>query len=167
MKDNLILIGMPACGKSTIGVLLAKTAGKAFVDTDLLIQEDQHALLQDIIDRKGNTYFQQMERQILTGIHPSNAVIATGGSAVYYEDAMTHLQKIGIIIYLKLSLASIEKRLNNIGTRGVLMSPGETLIDLYQRRTPLYEKYADITISADNLSTEQVVEETWAAYNIY
>lgn len=157
--NSIVLVGMPACGKSTVGVILAKTTGKRFVDTDLLIQEDQQALLQDIIDKKGNDYFQQTEERILSGLSVSNAVIATGGSAVYYDSAMEHLKHLGKIVYLSLPLSCIRERLNNINTRGITMGPGETLADLYRKRTPLYLRYADLVIDAQGLSVEQVVEE--------
>ena len=156
--NNIILIGMPACGKSTIGVILAKTMGMNFLDTDLLIQGDQNALLQEIINSKGNEYFQKVEERVLSSLTASKTVIATGGSAVYYDRSMRHLKELGTIVYLSLPLSSIEERLNNISTRGITMAPGETLSDLYYRRVPLYEKYAQITIDADALSIEQVVE---------
>lgn len=159
MDRNIIMIGMPACGKSTVGVILAKTVGKSFVDTDLLIQEHENELLQNIIDCRGNDYFQQVEEQVLSGMTASNAVISTGGSAVYYEKAMKHLAKTGCVVYLSLPLDEIERRLDNINTRGITMAQGETIGDLYERRLPLYEKYADMTIEAKGLTVEQTVEQ--------
>lgn len=156
--NSIILIGMPACGKSTVGVILAKTTGKLFMDTDLLIQQSENALLQEIIDEKGNDYFQRVEEKVLSSVHAENAVISTGGSAVYYENAMNHLKRLGTIVYLKLPLIAIEHRLNNINTRGITMAQGETISDLYEKRTPLYRRYADIIIEAEGLTVEQVVE---------
>lgn len=157
-KTNIVMIGMPACGKSTVGVILAKTTGKSFLDTDLLIQEREHALLQDIIDEKGNDYFQKVEEEILTGISAQKVVVSTGGSAVYYEDAMKHLAKTGYLVYLSLPLHEIEARLDNINTRGITMAPGQTLADLYEKRIPLYERYADLKIETLGLTVEQTVE---------
>ncbi|MEA4986644.1 MAG: shikimate kinase [Anaerovorax sp.] len=156
--SNIILIGMPACGKSTVGVILAKTVGKTFIDTDLLIQEKEGALLQDIINIKGNDYFKNLEERILCDLQVNNAVVSTGGSAVYYENAMEHLRKSGKLIYLKLPLYVIESRLNNISTRGITMAKGETIADLYERRTSLYEKEADIVLESEGMSVEETVE---------
>ncbi|MFW5677879.1 MAG: shikimate kinase [Acetivibrio ethanolgignens] len=155
--DNLILIGMPACGKSTVGVILAKTLGMKFLDTDLLIQEREGALLQELIDTKGNDYFKKVEEYVLRSVETENTVISTGGSAVYYPEAMKHFKKKGKIIYLKVSFEEIEKRLNNITTRGITMGPGQTLRDLYDSRVPLYEKYADIVVDNDNPDMEETV----------
>ncbi len=157
--SNIILIGMPACGKSTVGVILAKTVGKSFIDTDLLIQEKEGELLQDIINEKGNAYFKELEEKVLCGIDVKNTVISTGGSAVYYTNAMDHLRKSGKIIYFKLPLFVIEARLDNISTRGITMAKGETLESLYQRRSVLYEKEADIILECENMTAEETVEE--------
>jgi len=157
--SNIVLIGMPACGKSTVGVILAKTVGKNFIDTDLLIQEKEGALLQEIINEKGNDYFKNMEQTILSNLQAQNAVISTGGSAVYYEEAMEHLRKSGKIIYLKLPLSVIESRLDNIGTRGITMAKGDTLESLYQRRAALYEKEADVVLESEGMTVEETVEE--------
>lgn len=162
-KRNIVMIGMPACGKSTVGVILAKTMGKAFLDTDLLIQEHEHLLLQEIIDQLGNDHFQKVEEEVLSSVTACGSVIATGGSAVYYDCAMRHLGENGTIVYLSLSLNEIVKRLHNINTRGITMAPGETLADLYEIRKPLYEKYADITIETEGLSVEQTVEKIISA----
>lgn len=157
--NNIILIGMPGCGKSTVGVVLAKTVGKNFVDTDLLIQEHEGELLQNIIDTKGNGYFKELEEKVLSGVQMSNSVIATGGSAVYYENAMAHLRTTGTVVYLQLPLSVIVERLDNISTRGITMAPGETIADIYERRIPLYEKEADLVISSENLTVEQTIEK--------
>ena len=144
---NIILIGMPASGKSTAGVLLAKTVGYGFIDTDLLIQNEQKSLLCDIIAAKGAEEFIKIEETVLSDLWAERCVVATGGSAVYGERAMRHLKEIGTVVYLKLGEKTIEKRLKNIVLRGVVMRrSGETVADLYAERVPLYEKYADITV---------------------
>src|SRR5690554_1152151 len=117
--NNIIMIGMPASGKSTVGVILAKTLGKYFLDVDLLIQERQKDLLQNLIDKFGMDRFLQMEEEALLSISEANTVISTGGSAVYSEKGMQHMSKLGEIVYLKLSIESIENRLYNINTRGI------------------------------------------------
>lgn len=155
---NLILTGMPACGKSTLGVVLAKTLGMKFVDTDLLIQEVEGCKLQEIIDGRGMEEFLKVEERVLSSLEAENSVISTGGSAVYSDKAMKHLGSIGDVVYIKLSLDEIERRLNNIKTRGIAMKPGETLADLYNMRVPLYEKYADITIETEGMGIEQSIE---------
>ena len=156
---NIVLIGMPACGKSSVGVILAKTAAMAFVDTDLLIQQEEGKKLQYIIDNQGMDAFLKIEERVLASVDVQDSVISTGGSAVYSEKAMNHLKEDGIIVYLKLPLSEIDRRLKNIKTRGIAMKPGETLEDLYNYRVPFYEKYADITIDAEDLSIEDVIAE--------
>lgn len=156
--SNIVLIGMPACGKSITGVVLAKTMRKSFTDTDLLIQEREERPLQEIINESGNDYFRKVEESVLKTLDISNSVISTGGSAIYYPAAMAHLKENGIVVYLKVSLGTIEQRLNNIKTRGVTMKKGDTIASLYEERIPLYEKYADVTIEADNLTVEETVE---------
>ncbi|NLY71882.1 MAG: shikimate kinase [Clostridiales bacterium] len=156
---NLVLIGMPACGKSTIGVVLAKTLGKAFLDTDLLIQKREGDLLQNLIDKKGMDKFLKMEEEALLSIDVNNTVIATGGSVVYSDKGMKKLSELGTIVYIELPLETIVKRINNIHSRGIAMGKGETLADLYKKRVPLYEKYADITIKAEGLSVEGVIDQ--------
>ena len=155
---NLILTGMPACGKSTLGVVIAKTLGMKFVDTDLLIQEVENCKLQEIIDERGMQEFLRIEEKVLSEIEAENSIISTGGSAVYSDKAMKHLGSIGDVVYIKLSLDEIERRLNNIKTRGIAMKPGETLADLYNMRVPLYEKYADITIETEGMGIEESIE---------
>ena len=156
---NIILIGMTACGKSSVGVILAKTAAMSFVDTDLLLQEKEGRKLQYIIDNQGMDEFLKIEERILSSVNAENAVISTGGSAVYSERAMAHLKSVGTVVYLKLSLSEIDRRLKNIKTRGIAMGPGETLADLYDYRVPLYERYADITIDAEGLTIEETIAE--------
>ncbi len=154
---NVILIGMPACGKSITGVVLAKTMRKSFIDTDLLIQEREEKPLQDIINESGNDYFRQVEEEVLCQVNTTNSVISTGGSA-NYDAAMKHLKEQGTVVYLKVSLETIESRLNNIKTRGVTMEKGATIASLYDERIPLYEKYADVIIEADGFEVEDNVE---------
>ena len=156
---NIILIGMPACGKSTFGVVLAKTLGMSFVDTDLQIQEKTGRLLQDIIDHDGMDAFLEIEESLLTHVEAENTVIATGGSAVYSDRGMKYLRTIGEVIYIRLPLEEINRRLNNIKTRGIAMSPGESLEDIFNKRAPLYEKYADIIMDSTGLTLEEAVKE--------
>ena len=149
-KDNIVLIGMPASGKSTAGVLLAKAIGYGFIDTDLLIQNEEKALLCDIIARRGAEEFLRVEERVLASLWAERCVIATGGSAVYGKRAMEHLKEMGTVVYLRLSERALEARLKNIFRRGVVMrTPGETLADLYAERLPLYEKYADVTVDSE------------------
>ena len=156
---NIVLIGMPACGKSVTGVVLAKTLQKGFVDTDLLIQERERRTLQTIIDIEGMQYFKETEEQVLRELKETDAVVSTGGSAVYYPKAMEYLKERGVIVYLEVSLETVEKRLNNIKTRGVAMGKDDTIEKLYRQRIPLYERYADITIKADELEVEETVAQ--------
>ena len=152
--DNIILIGMPGAGKSTLGVVLAKIVNKNFVDADLLIQSQCDKTLQKIIDAMGPEGFIQIENQVLSDIEAHNTVIATGGSAVYSDEAMKHLAKIGTIVYLQISYESLVTRLNDLQERGVVLKGGigMSLRELYDERKPLYEKYADITVNVDDLS---------------
>lgn len=158
MKSNIVLIGMPAAGKSTIGVLLAKSYLKAFVDTDLIIQSKYSCALSDIIENEGTDAFLKIENDVIYSTEYNHSVIATGGSAVYGKQAMEHLKNDGVVVYLKISLNEIEKRIGNIKTRGVAMKNGSDLATVYKEREPLYEKYADITVYCDGLSAEQVVD---------
>ena len=157
--NNIILIGMPGCGKSTIGVVLAKNLGFRFIDSDLLIQEREHRLLHEIITQDGLEAFNQIENQVNASIETTSSIIATGGSVVYGKEAMEHLQEIGTVIYLEVAYPELEKRLEDIKGRGVVLRDGQTLYDLYLERTPLYEKYADIRISETGLDIEQTVEQ--------
>ena len=159
-KTNIVLIGMPSCGKSVTGVVLAKILNKKFVDGDLLIQERAGKGLQAIINEDGIEAFKKLEEDVLGSIDVTNAVIATGGSAVYYDSAMQHLKKDGIILYIDVPIEDIKKRLRNIKTRGVAMGKGQTLDDLYAMRKPLYEKYAEVTVKSSNRqSMEDTVED--------
>ena len=148
--NNIILIGMPGCGKSTVGVLLAKILGFAFIDSDLLIQQAENKKLYEIIKENGAEYFKAAENRVNASIDVSNTVIATGGSVVYCEEAMAHLKSIGTVVYIKITPKQLLERINNIATRGVVIKNGETLIDLYNERAPLYEKYADIMVESSD-----------------
>ncbi len=143
---NLVLIGMPGCGKSTIGVLLAKSMLCEFVDTDLIIQNKHKKSLCEIISEDGLENFKETENEVLSEINCENCVIATGGSAVYCGKGMANLKKNGKIVYLKLSPEEIKKRIKNIRTRGIAMKEGTTIEELYLERAPLYEKYADYIV---------------------
>lgn len=156
--NNIVLIGMPGCGKSTTGVLVAKTLLKDFVDTDLLIQTHEGISLQEIINTKGIVYFEKIEENVLSTLNCSNSVIATGGSAVYYPLAMNHLKSIGKVIYLKISYENMLIRINNIKTRGIVLKDNESLYEMYNKRVSLYEKYSDLTINCNSLNIEETVE---------
>lgn len=149
MKDNIILIGMPGCGKSTIGVLLAKNLAYGFLDSDLVIQEQSGRKLQEMIDEMGPEAFSAFEDAVNATLIPHNTVIATGGSAVYGTRAMEHFKEIGTVVYLNASYETIEKRIRNFATRGIVIPEGQTFRDVYNERTALYEKYADITVDVD------------------
>ena len=167
MKDNIILIGMPGCGKSTIGVLLAKNLAYGFLDSDLVIQEQSGRKLQDMIDEMGPEAFSAFEDAVNATLIPHNTVIATGGSAVYGTRAMEHFKQIGTVVYLKASYETIEKRIRNFATRGIVIPEGQTFRDVYNERTALYEKYADITVDvdADKADIWDVVETITAKLN--
>ena len=154
---NIILIGMPASGKSTAGVVLAKVLGKGFVDTDLVIQQRENARLCDIIDEKGIDGFLECEKEAVLSIKTDNSVIATGGSVVYSADAMDYLSGLGRIIYLKVDKKNLFKRLRDIHQRGVVLKDGETMDEMYENRKLLYEKYADYIIDEGKLSIEETV----------
>jgi shikimate kinase len=157
-RGNIILIGMPGCGKSTVGVLLAKTLGKNFLDTDVHIQARQGRNLQDIIDADGLEVFCKIESDYLLKLNQTNTVIATGGSAVYSTVAMELLRAAGVVVFLDISLDEIEKRLTNLAIRGVVMEPGETLQTLYAKRRSLYKKFAEVTINCNGLDHEQTIQ---------
>ena len=158
MKKNIVLIGMPASGKSTAGVILAKEMKYNFYDTDLLLQAETDMTLAEIIRERGLDGFLKLEDSLLSEINVTGCVIATGGSALYGDNAMANLKKIGKVVYIKLRFEVIESRLKNIETRGVAMREGTTLRELYDERIGLYEKYADTVIEADGLNTEQTVQ---------
>lgn len=158
-KKNVILIGMAGAGKSTTGVVVAKIMQKDFIDGDLVIQRETGRGLQEIIDTEGNGAFRAIEERILLGISAENAVIAPGGSAIYYPAVIAHFKEKGVVVYLHVPLAEIERRLDNLATRGVTLAAGQTIADLYREREPLYEKFADITIRTEGLTLEETVDE--------
>lgn len=145
-KNNIVLIGMPGVGKSSVGVVLAKILGYRFVDSDLVIQEQEGKLLHEIIEEKGTEGFLDVENRINASINCDKCIIATGGSAVYGAEAMEHFKEIGTVLYLRADYESINNRLGNLKGRGVVLKDGQTLMDLYNERAPLYEKYADIIV---------------------
>ncbi len=155
--DNLTLIGMPGCGKSTIGVVLAKTLGYEFLDVDLVIQKRQGALLQALLDVHGTGKFLDMERDAVLSVQCAHTVIAPGGSVVLREDAMAHLKALGKIVYLRLSLPAVTRRISNLADRGIAFAPGQTLADVYAQRIPLYERWADVTVDADGQHVSQTL----------
>lgn len=157
MKKNIVLIGMPGAGKSTIGVLLAKAMNYDFLDADLVIQQKYKKKLYEIINDEGIDAFLRIENETIANIDVRETVIATGGSAVFGLNAMNNMKKYGVVVYLKLSCEEIVKRVNNIKTRGIAMDEGKTICDIYSERIPLYEKYADITIDAEGTSVEETV----------
>lgn len=158
MVDNIVLIGMPGAGKSTVGVVLAKALGYSFIDSDLVIQKETGKRLFEIIEEIGIDGFLDVENRINSQIETHHSVIATGGSVIYGAEAMEHLKSIGKVIYLKVTYKSLEKRLGNLLKRGVAIRSGNTLLDLYNERVPLYEKYADVIIDEENLGIREVVE---------
>ena len=158
MKNNIVLIGMPGCGKSTIGVVLAKVLGYRFLDADLLIQEQEGRRLGQIIEEEGIQGFDRIENQVNASIQAERTVIATGGSVVYGREAMEHLGTIGTILYIKLPYEEIQKRLGDLNERGITIKDGQTLLDLYRERVPLYEKYAHLTVETDGLELRDSVK---------
>lgn len=156
--NNIILIGMPGAGKSTVGVTLAKTLGMNFIDTDLIIQERYNALLQDMINNEGIDSFLRKEEKSILSLECNNSVIATGGSVVYSPVSMAHLKKLGKIIYLMLTYEEVESRISNIKTRGIVIEKGQQLSDVFVQRTPLYEKYCDIIVNCSGLGMEEIIE---------
>jgi shikimate kinase len=159
MNENIILIGMPGAGKSTVSVVLAKKLGKNFLDSDIVIQERTGKLLHEIISESGIDEFNRIEDSVNASLCVTNTIIATGGSVIYGKKAMEHLKSIGKIFYLKLSYEEIEERLGDLRKRGVVLKEGQDLKALYEERTPLYEKYADFTIECDGKMLREVVEE--------
>ena len=160
--ENIILIGMPAVGKSTVGVVVAKRLGYEFLDTDLLIQKEEGKLLKDIIAEKGTDGFLEVEDRVNAGVNVMKTVVSPGGSVVYCENAMKHYKEIGTIVYLKVSFETINKRLKNAKNRGVVLRDGQTLKDLYDERTALFEKYADITVSEEGLGLDDTIDAVLA-----
>ena len=156
---NIVLIGMPGAGKSTVGVILAKRLGYTFVDSDLVIQEKYGKLLHELISEHGVEGFWELESAVNASLSCTRAVIATGGSAVYGQAGMEHLRAIGTVVYLKLSLAEIAERLGDLNERGVTLREGQELSDLYEERIPLYEKYAHMIVECDHKSIRELIRE--------
>lgn len=163
-KSNIVMIGMPAAGKSTIGVVLAKLMGYSFVDVDLMIQERTGKRLKDLIAEYGEDGFLKIEEDINAGLDVKHSVIAPGGSVIYGERAMEHLKQIGTVVYLKLTYEDLERRLGNLRDRGVVLKDGMTLNDLYEERCEYYERYADVTIDETGKEFGSVVDELRAYF---
>lgn len=155
--NNIILIGMPGSGKSTVGVLLAKALGYGFLDTDLTIQQRESALLQEILNVRGIDAFLDAEEEAVCSVICENTVIAPGGSVVCREGAISHLKALGPVVYLKVSPDELERRLSNISTRGIAMEPGQTIQDILAIRAPLYERYADKLVEVGAQTLEETV----------
>jgi shikimate kinase len=158
-RNNIVLIGMPGAGKSTVGVLLAKALKKPFVDTDLLIQQKENCYLQEILDKKGIDEFIRIEEETVLGLELDSHIIATGGSVIYSENSINHLKQTGILVFLNPKPYQLDRRLKNLSTRGIALKNGQTMKDLYMERTPLYKKYADIEIDCSHKHIEVIVAE--------
>ena len=155
---NIVLVGMPGCGKSSLGVVLSKNLKMNFCDVDILIQEKEQRGLQEIIDSEGVDRFLNIEEAVCLSIDFDNTVIATGGSVILSEKAVMHLKENGIMVYIRLPYEAIEQRIHNLESRGIAMSKTETLFDVYSKRTVLYEKHADITVDIDGLSPMECIQ---------
>lgn len=158
MGKNIVLIGMPGVGKSTSGVILAKVMNYDFLDSDLVIQHQTGKLLKDIIREEGIDGFNAVENRINAGIDVENTVIATGGSVIFGPDAMAHFKEIGVVVYLRISYDLLDKRLGDLDERGVVHKEGQTLRDIYNERTALYEKYADVMVNLDGKDVAGTVD---------
>lgn len=158
MRDNVVLIGMPGAGKSTVGVVLAKRLGYRFVDSDLVIQEKYGKLLHELIEEHGVEGFWKIENDVNASLQLHRCVIATGGSAIYGAEAMEHLRSIGTVIYLRLPYTEIEERLGDLNARGVTLRPGQSLRDLYEERVPLYGLYAHKVLECSGKTLREVAE---------
>lgn len=167
MKKNLIFIGMPAVGKSTVGIVVAKRLGMRFLDTDLLIQEQEKKLLREIIAEVGEDGFLKIENQVNASVEVENSVISPGGSVIYCKEAMEHYKKIGTVVYLKASYQTIKRRIRSPKKRGVVLREGQTFRDLYNERVPYFEKYADITVCEDGCRIEETIENVINAVKKY
>ena len=163
IMNNIVLIGMPGAGKSTVGVVLAKCLGYRFVDSDLVIQEKEGKLLHETMEERGTDGFLAVENEINASLEAERSVIATGGSVIYGKEAMEHLGRIGTLVYLKLSCPAVEERLGDLNERGVAVREGQTLRDLYEERIPYYEKYARIVIDCENKMIKDIAAEIISA----
>lgn len=162
--DNITLVGMPGAGKSTLGVVLAKKLGYRFVDTDLLLQESEGMLLSQLIEQRGIEGFIEAENALLAGLSCEHHVIATGGSAVYGDEGMRNLASQGHVLYIRTTLEELRTRLHmDLLDRGVVMRHATTLQELYDERTPLYERYATLVVDTVGMTTHEAVEALAAA----
>ena len=155
MRSNIVLIGMPGSGKSTVGVILAKVTSRDFIDTDVILQTSQGRSLQEIINRDGYMALRHAEEDVLVNLDCKNHVIATGGSAAYSHAAMIHLKSKGLVVFLDVELSILKKRIRNFDTRGLAKRPDQTFDDLFQERRPLYDRYADITVQCNHINQEE------------
>lgn len=162
LKSNIVLVGMPGSGKSTVGVILAKLLSYDFIDTDVLIQSSQRRALQDIVDRDGYLALRKIEEDTLLSLDVRHHVIATGGSAVYSAAAMAHLSANGTVVFLDVDLATLEARVDNLATRGLARRPGQSLAELFAEREALYKNVADITIHCCDMTQEEVCSRIMA-----
>ena len=163
IPENIVLIGMPAAGKSTVGVCLAKLLGYDYLDTDILIQRTYNARLEDLIRRYGDDGFLKIEENVCSTVHPVQSVIATGGSVVYSRQAMEHLGEIGLRVYLQVKYKELLNRLGDLRRRGVVLRDGQSFLDLYTERTALYERYADLTVEEREISLDETIEAVHSA----
>lgn len=163
MRKNIVLIGMSAAGKSTIGVVVAKRLGYDFLDTDILIQKKENALLKDIINKKGIEGFLEIENRVNKDVNVENTVIAPGGSVVYCQEAMEHLKKNSVVVYLEVPFKVLANRIKNTASRGIVMKENQTLEDVFNERKSLFEKYADITINEKTHSLEEITRMVLAS----
>ena len=165
--DNIILIGMPGSGKSSVGVVLAKALGYDFLDVDLLLQQQQGALLQELLDTRGVDWFLDAEADAIASVQCRHTVIAPGGSCICRRRAIEHMRNLGTVVYLQLTLEEVEGRIHNMATRGIALQPGQTLADVYAYRTPLYETCAHLTVPVHNQSLAETVEAVKQALTQY
>ncbi len=165
-KTNIVLIGMPGSGKSTVGIILAKIVTKRFLDTDILIQNMAGKSLQSIVDNEGHMALREVEEKALLSVRCKNHVIATGGSAAYSEPAMVHLRQNGTVVFLQTTLDELKSRIHNYETRGLAKRPDQSFKDLFDERESLYRKYADITIEGSSLTQDQVCDEIIAQLSL-
>lgn len=165
--DNIILIGMPGCGKSTIGVILAKKLMYSFLDSDLVIQQRAGKRLYRILEEDGAEAFAKLENEVNASLDVTRTVVATGGSAVYWEESMNHLKSIGTVVYIMTDYEELKRRIGDFATRGIYLPEGMSFEELYRERTPLYERYADITVQSGNGPTWETVERIATAIDYY
>jgi shikimate kinase len=157
-KSNIVLIGMPGAGKSTVGIILARMMAKDFIDTDVLIQLSESRPLQDIVDNEGHMALREIEENVILGLGCRNHIIATGGSAVYSKAAMDYLGRIGSIVFLDVDLPTLDARVRDFGTRGLAKRADQTFADLFRERRPLYNKYSEITLKCSGHTQEEVCD---------